>query len=464
MKKIKKFFLMAALLTLAACSQAPTAEEAPLTEIPSTEIPPTEIPPTEIPPTEIPPTPLPATAVPGELTVNTAILRGAINPLVYGSNTGPWGGLPPAGIEDFKNSGITFIRIPGGNWGDLNKFLPSQVDYMMDIVGMVDAEVLLHVNLLTGTVDDALELMRYAEENEYDIKYWSIGNEPTLYDYKPHITGWDTEYYNQQWREFAEAMKAQDPDIVLIGPDVHQFTANDETNPKDVNGKDWMREFLKANGDLVDVVSIHRYPFGKTNPTTDDLRQNSPEWDETIPFLRQMIQDETGRDLPIAVTEVNSNWNSTLGGEGTPDSYYNAIWWADSLGRMIFQDVDMVNYWLIYHTRDGMGFLGQNEVRPTYYVYQMYKLFGSEKLYADSGLEDVSIFAAQRDDGTVTLMIINRGDAVTGPLTIDGMEGVTNGELTLFDTEHQAESMGEVSLDELSLPAQSISLYAFSAP
>lgn len=447
-QKIIWIFLVTVLLTLAACSQAPTAEE---------------VPPTEVPPTEIPPTPLPATAVPGELTVNTAVLRGAINPLVYGSNTGPWAGIPVERIEEFKNSGVTMLRVPGGNWGDLNVFQPSQVDYMMTLAGMVDAEVLIHVNLLTGTIDDALETMRYAEEKGYDIKYWSIGNEPTLYDQKPHISGWDTDYFNQRWREFAEAMKAENPDIILVGPDPHgDYTANEERNPKDVNGKDWMREFLKANGDLVDVVAIHRYPFGETNPTIEDLRQNSPEWDDTIPYLRQLIQEETGRDLPIAVTEINSNWSNTLGGEATPDSHYNAIWWADVLGRLINQDVDIVNHWMLYHPRDATGILARYEMRPTYYVYQMYKLFGTEKLHADSGLEDVSIFAAVREDGTVTLMIVNRGDAVTTPLKIEGMNGVTAGELTLFDAEHQVENMGEVALDELSLPAQSISLYTFT--
>jgi hypothetical protein len=119
---------------------------------------------------------------------------------------------------------------------------------------------------------------------------------------------------------------------------------------------------------------------------------------------------------------------------------------------------------MLYHPRDATGILARYEMRPTYYVYQMFKLFGTEKLHADSGLEDVSIFAAEREDGTVTLMIVNRGAAVTTPLKIEGIDGVTTGELTLFDAEHQVENMGEVALDELTLPAQSISLYTFSAP
>ena len=71
--------------------------------------------------------------------------------------------------------------------------------------------------------------------------------------------------------------------------------------------------------------------------TIDQLRQNSAEWDQIIPYLRGLIQDVTGRDIPIAVTEINTHWSKTIQGEATPNSFYNAIWWADVLGRMINQ-------------------------------------------------------------------------------------------------------------------------------
>jgi alpha-L-arabinofuranosidase len=450
---MNKFWLVAGLLLVfVACSQPPTANEV-ATAVPTT--------------TTVSPSVL-ATAVPNHLYVNSAISQGPINPLVYGSNYGPWAGLPANGLEYYQNSHITFLRFPGGNWGDENDLRPFHIDSFMDIVGMIDAEPLIHVNLLRGTPEEAVELLRYTnEEKGYGVKYWSIGNEPTLYNNKPSVTPgeWDAPYYNARWREFAEAMKAQDPSILLVGPDVHQFTAVDANNPKDSQGLDFMREFLRANGDLVDIVSMHRYPFPtdrqNPNPSIDDLRQNSPEWDQIIPFLRQMIQEETGRDLPIAVTEVNSNWSNTLGGEATPDSFYNAIWWADALGRMINQNVDIVNHWMLYHPRDGTGILDRSEPRPTYYVYQMYDHFGNEKLHADSGVADVSIFAAQRDDGAVTLMMVNRGpDEVTVPLQVDGYEG-SSAELWRFDAEHKAENLGAIEWangETITLPGQSISL------
>ena len=40
--------------------------------------------------------------------------------------------------------------------------------------------------------------------------------------------------------------------------------------------------------------------------------------------------------------EISSNYTDVAGGDATPDSFYNAIWWGDVLGRMINQEVDMV--------------------------------------------------------------------------------------------------------------------------
>lgn len=444
------------LLFLIACSQSPSPTlEA--TAVPTT------------PPTAVP-TPLPATALPNQLYVNTAISRGPINPFVYGTNYGPWTAVPATMLEEYQASGLTMLRFPGGNWGDENTVREHQIDFLMDTAGMVDAEIVFHVNLLNGTPEEAVEMMRLVnEEMGHNIIYWSIGNEPNLYAPGRGFTEWDAAYFNQRWREFAQAMKAADPEIVLIGPDVSQYMAEDAKNPKDADGRDWMREFLRTNGDLVDIVSIHRYPFpasaSNPNPTIDDLRQNSPEWDAIIPHLRQVIQEEAGRDLPVSVMEVNSNWSNTLGGEATPDSFYNAIWWADSLGRMIQQDVEMVAQFAVALNRGGSGLLTISAPNPSYYVYQMYKQFGTEKLYASSGVADVSIFAAQREDGTLTLMMVNRGpEDATTPLQVDGYEG-GNAELWRFDATHNAENLGAIDWangDSITLPGQSISLLVLS--
>ncbi len=410
----------------------------------------------------IAPTPTPAPAQPGALTVDAAITEGEINPLIYGANYGPWSGVPANALEDLEQSGLTFLRFPGGNWGDDDFIRANHVDMLKIFLDMIDGEVVVTVNLREGTPEQAVETMKIMEEKNVPVTYWSIGNEPNLFASKLNYEHWDTEFYNQQWREFAEAMKEHDPDIRLVGPDLSQYTAIESQNPKDKQGRDWMREFLRTNGDMVDNVSFHRYPFGGS-PTIAEVRATSPEWDETLPFLRNQVLEETGRDIPMSILEVNTNWSHAVGGEGTPDSFYNAIWWADSLGRIINQDVEMVAFFTLSHN-DGTTLLTSDGPSPTYYVYQLFKQFGNERLFADSGLDEVSIYGAKQDDGTVTLIVVNRGDEdVVAPLKVAHYDGGETAVLHRFDAEHNAENLGEVSISELELPGQSISLYVLSS-
>lgn len=414
------------------------------------------------------PTPSP-TPVPGVLYVDITRRLGRISPLVYGTNYGPWMVVPYDLLPQAEAAGITYLRFPGGNWGDQNDLRKSQIDQLITLARRMGAEPNICVRLRGGTPEKAAELVRYANvERGYGVRYWSIGNEPSLY------SDYDTERYNTEWRAVAEAMQAVDPDILLIGPDIHQYTGNPATDPKDAAGRDWLREFLLANGDMVDIVAIHRYPFPTrmTGPPTtiDDLRTNSREWDTIIPNLRAVIRETTGRDLPMAVTEVNSHWSGATGGEATPDSFYNAIWWGDVLGRLIRQRVEIVAHFALQTQigSGGWGLFGRSDIRPTYYVYPMYKHFGEELVYASSDDPEISIYAALRDDGRLTLMVVNlASEARTKPLYLAGVGQSVPAEVWLFDIAHAAEKVAEQSFssgEEVTLPAASLSLYVLSLP
>ena len=129
---------------------------------------------------------------------------------------------------------------------------------------------------------------------------------------------YDTERLNQEWRAIALAMKAVDPTIKLIGPELHQWGIDPSSTLKDSAGRDWMDEFLKVNGDLVDVVSVHRYPLWKSSGqevTIDELRANLPEWNKLVLYLEQVTKAITGRDLPVAFTEVKGGARTVDGKE-----------------------------------------------------------------------------------------------------------------------------------------------------
>ena len=459
-----RVFLILTLLALIAAgcgSTPPTATEAVTTTPSFTPI-----------PTAFPTTPVP-TAVPNLLYVNPAMDMGAISPYIYGSNYGPWVAVPYTMIQSAFDSGITILRFPGGSWGDNNDVMPQQIDQFMAFINKMGATAMIDVRLKNGTPAQAAQLVQYVNiTQKYNVKYWGIGNEPSLYSQELK-DGYDTVRFNKDWRAIAEAMKAVDPSIKLVGPEIHQFSYSTEnvTNysvqtATDSSGRYWMDEFLKANGDLVDVVSFHRYPFPVSQvanpPTIDELRNDAPQWSKIIDHLRDLIHKYTGRDLPVAVTEFSSATNKAVSGEATADSLFHAIWMADVLGQMIRENVFMVNYWLLTSSGDGggSGLIGRGVLRPSYYVYQMYKMFGNEQIYASSDDPYLTIYAAKRADGALTLVVVNlKSEEQTKPIQIEGQSKV-QAEAWLLDSTHNAADIGSVDISgSITVPAQSMTLY-----
>lgn len=392
------------------------------------------------------PTPKPSPVpLPQGIVVDAGNPGAEISPYVYGVNYGPWMVVPYELMPQAEAAGFTFMRFPGGNWGDQYDLKPYHIDAFIRLARRLGATPSISVRLRGGTPEQAAALVRYTNRTRgYNVRFWSIGNEPSLYpDY-------DTQRFNVEWRAFAQAMRAVDPTIRLIGPDIHQFTGNPDEDPKDRAGRDWLRAFLEANGDLVDVVSIHRYPFPKCNTcppaTVADLRMNAYEWDILMPALRQVVHATTGRDLPIAVTEVNSHWSGAIGQESTPDGFYNAIWWADVLGRLLHQQVYIVAYFALQTPSGsgGWGLLSSRDVRPTYYMYRLYRHFGRTLVPVEvtAPFYDVSAYAALRDDGVLTLLVVNRGYIPhTVPLTVVGAQVKGPVAVWRLDRSHAAEQI-----------------------
>lgn len=457
---LKTLFLILFFALLAGCAPATVAPiPSPSETIPAATA------------TDAPPTPLPAptaipTAHPDILFVDPGLDLGPISPLVYGTNHGPWAAVPAPRLEDAYNLPVNVIRFPGGEWGDRNTLQSYQIDQFMEFCQRIGATATINVRTMTGTPEEAAELVHYVNiEKGYGIRYWAIGNEPQFYEGalgEPYTV----ERFNREFRAIALAMKAVDPTIQIIGPELTNFGPDPAENPKDSEGKDWMIEFLRANGELVDVVSVHRYPFpaNAMSParTIDDLRQDTANWIPTLRYLRDLVQAETGRDLPIAVTETNSDWSKAVGGGATPDSHYNAVWWADSLGRMIREQVLLVNYWLISYNQGGWSLVTRNGPSPTYYVYEVYEHFGEQLVYSASGVADVSVYAARRADGALTLVVINLSDEEKRVrLEIAGGAPAAASVIRL-DPEHNAADLGvqPFLVDSfLSLPPQSVTLY-----
>ena len=412
------------------------------------------------------PAPAP-TPIADTLFVEPGTSLGPISPYLFGTNYGPMHAVALDVLPLVENGGFTALRFPGGAWTDTADMQNFQIDQLMAFSKQVGAMPTISVRMLDGKPETAAELVKYTNiKKKYGVTYWSIGNEPNIYtQLKQADYDYTVENLNKDWRAIALAMKAADPTIKLMGPELSQWNDSYETTPKDSAQRDWMTEFLKANGDLVDVVTVHRYPmFSPTNGpvTAQQLRENTRKWTKEVEYLHSLIKQTLGHDLPVAITELNSDPSNAQLQEASPDSFYNAIWYADSLGQLMNADAFMVNQWVLSQRTTGLGLLKGDEVRPTFYVFPLYKNFGSEQVYAASGVTDVDIFAAKRADGTLTLMVINLSDTEQRiPLQVKGIQ-LKEAEVWLLDATHNAENLGTqafASDSTLTLPAQSATLY-----
>jgi hypothetical protein len=129
---------------------------------------------------------------------------------------------------------------------------------------------------------------------------------------------------------------------------------------------------------------------------------------------------------------------------------------------MIKNGVFMANEWYLAAKggSGGSGLVGQYKPLPAYYTYLMYKKFGNELLYSSSDDPNVTIYAAKREDGALTVMVINLSLQEQTKAIRIGDQTSVQAEAWLFDPNHKAESMGNMELsNEITLPPQSVNLF-----
>lgn len=433
-------------------------------------------------PATVAPTPAPTpTAVPparaaaeGEIYVDAGAAQGTLNPLARGVNTGPLWPLSLQMTPLIEELRLGIIRFPGGEYGDTTDLQTIAIDRFIELARSLQGEPLIHVRLPNSTPEKAVAMLNYTnQEKGYGVKYWAIGNEPNLYAPKYPDVPWDPTYFANEWRRFATAMKAADPSILLVGPEITQFAGvSGITRSDELAAIEWMRTFLEVNGDLVDVVSIHRYPFPediRVPATAAELLANPPEWDEKIlPDLRALMVETVGHELPIAVTEISSHWSRAQREEASPDSVNVAIWWGDVFMRMVREGVDLVAFWTLTSRDDQgtWGLVGKYEPRPTYYTFALYSRFGDDLVWAEvggDGAETTGALAAWRSDGALTVMLSNRGEmSQTFTLAVENLPQAAAALQVREIWRLDAEQMGAAVAGALPQPGETIELPARS--
>lgn len=351
---------------------------------------------------------------------------GPLSPFVRASNTGPWQTLAREHLDASRDIQLSMIRWPGGNWGDENDVTPLMVDEYIAMCRVVRAEPCIHVRVFGGSPERAATLVRYANVTQrYAVKYWAIGNEPDLFVKKRGAERYTVADYAADFMRYRDAMKQVDDSIIVMGPEISQFDA-DEGYPVDSTGEPWLRGFLKRVTDI-DMLSWHRYPFGEAPVTLAQLRADPPRWQESVAKSRALMREYLGREVPLAITEANSDWSGRVDATTGTNSYANALWWSDVLARLISDDCAIVAHFCLGAIQaQGIGMFGPVSYNsgplPIYQSYALMNKLGKTRIHASSAHPDLHLLATRDSDGTIAVHAVNQSQAdITMPLTIAGM-------------------------------------------
>ncbi|MEP0842072.1 MAG: hypothetical protein HRF43_05095 [Phycisphaerae bacterium] len=340
---------------------------------------------------------------------------------------------------------------------------------------------------------------RYGTAAQGGVRFYNLDNEPMLWnsthrDVHPAGTSYDE--LRERTYQYAAAIKAADPTAATLGPVLWGWTAYFySAADADVPQSDWWnyRPDRMAHGDrpfiewyleqmklyeqthgvrILDYLDLHYYPqsgvaltgAGDAETQARRLRSTRSLWDPTyvdeswiaqpvrlIPRMRDWVNTYYP-GTKLAITEYNF---------GADDHINGALALADVLGIFGRERLDLATLWD-----------PPSSSQPAAFALRMYRnydgaggRFGGTSIQAASTDQSrVSIYAARREDGRLTLMLINKSTAPQAPtLTLAGFNpGSTavyrysSADLTRIVRQSDA-SFTNGSL-ELALPASSITL------
>lgn len=350
-------------------------------------------------------------------------------------------------------------------------------------------------------------VQRYGRAAAGGLRFYNLDNEPGLWPethrdvYPQHVTYTEL---RDRGLAYAATIKDADSSAQVLGPVqdgwTRYFYASYHSYPDAVAQAErdsyagtpfvewYLREMKAAEQKqgrrLLDYLDLHYYPqasgvalqgAGDAQQQALRLRSTRSLWDasyvdeswiagtesgNTAVKLIPRMHDWVAQQYPgtrLAIGEYN--W-------GALDHINGALAQADVLGIFGREGLDLATLWA-----------PPSAQQPGAFAFRMYrnydgqgKTFGETSVQAISSNQDqLSIYAATRADGALTLMIINKtGSTLSADLTLDGIVLKNPAQLYSYsqaDLQHiiQAADLPVGKLTNLSFPGESISLLVFPA-
>ncbi|HUO56732.1 MAG TPA: hypothetical protein VMV05_01000, partial [bacterium] len=265
---------------------------------------------------------------------------------------------------------------------------------------------------------------RYSNvEKNYGVRYWAIGDEPDLMlKGGGNLSGESNGLYDciNDFRTLYNALKTVDPNLVVLGPELAWKYSEGEN--------DWLTPFLQYDGDIVNLISVHRYGCLADKPcSAKSIEENLRGEEAALWGISDKIAAQTDNFVPLVVTGGNSclSFPVSAADEASPGGFEAALWMAEEMS-------------ILAQTGLGMGFLSSVKAEGTdglfngtgpQPVYWAQKLFGNAAkgkiLDAQIPQADISLFATQEIlSKDVRLLIVNKTDRYYHPkIYLNGKDG-----------------------------------------
>ncbi|MCX0242110.1 cellulose binding domain-containing protein [Streptomyces drozdowiczii] len=409
-----------------------------------------------------PAAPQAATDADADVQVNAQAALGTLTGAARGVNTAIWDAhMNDPEVADLMTAAdVGAMRYPGGSYADIYHWETHTApggyvapgtgfDAFMGTVRAAGAQPILIANYGSGTPEEAADWVRYANvTKKYGAKYWEIGNE--IYGNGHYGSGWENDEhadkspreYAREVRAYAAAMKAVDP-TVKIGAVLTSPGEWPDGVVGDGDSGDWNHTVLPAVADVIDFVSVHWYAGG-SDTTADAALSRLAKLPGELREVRNQIDRAAGARSPgigIALTEINTN---TGGARLTARP--NGLFAADAFMTALENGVFNVDWWNTHNgggeitTVDGetdygdMGMLSSGactgdvcEPAPNtpfhpYYGMKMTARLGTAgdtMVAAQSSAQDVSAHAVLRDDGRLSVMLVNKNPDTARTVALD---------------------------------------------
>ena len=445
------------------------------------------------------------------VTVNAADAVRVVDARHFGINTAVWDSMLDTSVTTnlLTEMGAGALRFPGGsladdyNWAtnttDSNTWQwATSFDMFAQVATSLGAQVFVTANYGSGTPAEAAAWVQESNvTNHYGFKYWEIGNEcygswETDNNTVPH----DPYTYAQRFQQYYIQMKAVDPTIkigavAVAGEDSYANNTNHPVvNPRTgVTHNGWtpvMLATMRSLGVTPDFLIYHRYAQSPGDESDQGLLLSNSTWSTDAADLRQQLNDYLGAAVAPSVELDNTENNSVSTNPGKQTtSLVNGLFLADSICAAMNTEFNSVVWWDLrngqetgnnnsgtlygwrqygdYGVVDSADPAGPADTYPTFYVERLLQHFarGGDRLVSSaSDYPLLSVCAAQRTNGGLTLLVVNKSasNALNANITISGATPGSTGTLYSYGIpQDNAAETGVGSADIATSPVTGLS-------